>query len=103
MNAAAPQPVAVGILDREYLVACTPEERPGLVAAAALLDARMRELRNAARSATLDRIAVLAALNLAHELLQQRNVASSTDGAVEQQIAALKGRLDGALAALGPR
>ena len=103
MNAAAPQPVAVSILDREYLVACTPEERPGLVAAAALLDGRMRELRSASRSATVDRIAVLAALNFAHELLQQRNAASHVDGALEQQIAALKGRLDGALAALGPR
>jgi cell division protein ZapA len=103
MNASAPQPVAVSILDREYLVACTPEERPGLVSAAALLDGRMRDLRGAARSATLDRIAVLAALNLAHELLQQRSTLTSTDGAVEQQIAALKGRLDGALAALAPR
>ncbi|MCE3002256.1 MAG: cell division protein ZapA [Xanthomonadaceae bacterium] len=103
MNATAPQPVAVSILDREYLVACTPDERAGLVAAAALLDGRMREVRNAARSATVDRIAVLAALNLAHELLQQRHSASHGDGALEQQIAVLKGRLDGALAALGPR
>lgn len=103
MNATAPQPVAVSILDREYLVACTPDERAGLVAAAALLDGRMREVRNAARSATVDRIAVLAALNLAHELLQQRQSAGHVDGALEQQIAGLKGRLDGALATLQSR
>lgn len=103
MNAAAPQPVSVSILDREYLVACTPEERQGLVAAAALLDARMRELRNAARSASLDRIAVLAALNLAHEAMQLKHTANHSDGALEQGIAALRGRLDGALAALAPR
>jgi cell division protein ZapA len=103
MNATAAQPVAVSILDREYLVACTPEERAGLIAAAALLDGRMREVRNAARSATVDRIAVLAALNLAHELLQQRQSAGHVDGALEQQIAGLKGRLDGALTALQSR
>lgn len=103
MNASAPQPVTVSILDRDYLVACTPEERAGLIAAAALLDGRMRELRNAARSATLDRIAVLAALNLAHELQLQSQSNSSSDGAVEQQLAALRGRLDGALVALTPR
>ncbi len=103
MSDESPQPVAVGILDREYLVACTPEERAGLVAAAALLDGRMRELRSASRSATLDRLAVLAALNLAHELLQQRSTASKVDGALERQIAALRGRVEGALAALSPR
>jgi cell division protein ZapA len=103
LNASAPQPVTVSILDRDYLVACTPEERAGLIAAAALLDGRMRELRNAARSATLDRIAVLAALNLAHELQLQSQSNSSSDGAVEQQLAALRGRLDGALVALTPR
>lgn len=103
MSDGSPQPVAVSILDREYLVACTPGERAGLVAAAALLDGRMRELRSASRSATLDRLAVLAALNLAHELLQQRSTASTVDGALEQQIAALRGRVEGALAALAPR
>jgi cell division protein ZapA len=103
MNTAAPQPVSIGILDREYLVACTPEERPGLVAAAAFLDGRMRDVRSAARNATVDRIAVLAALNLAHELLQQRQSSSSSVGAMEQELAALKGRLDGVLAALAPR
>ena len=56
MNAVA-SPVSVSILDREYQVACPPDERPGLIAAAAYLDGKMREVRNAARSATADRIA----------------------------------------------
>lgn len=63
-------PVEVRILDREYLVACQPHEREGLLAAAAMLDARMREIRGGNKMAGVDRIAVLTALNLAHELMQ---------------------------------
>ena len=63
-------PVSVNILDREFLIGCTAEEKPGLIAAAAYLDAKMREIRSNARSAGVDRIAVMAALNIAHELMQ---------------------------------
>lgn len=102
MNApAAAQPVAVSILDREYLIACTPEERPGLIAAAAFIDARMREIRNGARNATLDRIAVLAALNVSHELLALKQTAQQSDGALSEDIRLLKSRLDGAMDGLG--
>lgn len=88
--------VAVRLLDKEYLVACTPEERAGLLAAAALLDSKMREVKNAARSAALDRVAVLAALNLAHELLNIKGAADSTQDAVHHQVAQLRGKLDAA-------
>ena len=97
------EPVAVQILDREYLVACTPEERAGLIAAAGLLDGKMREIRNAARSAALDRIAVMAALNLAHELIGLRQNAVQADSALDGEVGTLKGRLDAVLAALGNR
>ena len=66
------EPVNVRLLDREYTVGCTPEQRDGLLAAAKLLDSKMREIRGTNRMAAVDRIAVLAALNLAHELLQVR-------------------------------
>jgi cell division protein ZapA len=102
MNApATPQPVAVSILDREYLIACTPEERPGLIAAAAFIDARMREIRNGARNATIDRIAVLAALNVSHELLALKQSAQQSDGALNEDIRLLKTRLEGAIDGLG--
>ena len=69
MSAAAKsEPVEVRILDREYLVACPEDERDDLIAAAKLLDKRMREVRDGNRLAGIDRIAVLAALNLAHDL-----------------------------------
>jgi cell division protein ZapA len=91
-------PVSVNILDREFLVSCTPEERSGLVAAAAHVDGKMREIRNAARSLAVDRIAVMAALNIAHELVQLRSRADGDNTAVAQHLQVLRAKLDGALA-----
>ena len=92
------EPVAVHILDREYLVACEPHERAGLLQAASLVDGRMRELKNASRTATPDRIAVMAALNFAHELLQLRQTATQVDAALGGELDALRARLDALLA-----
>lgn len=64
------EPVTVRILDREYTVGVGEEERAGLAAAARMLDARMRELRGGNKMVAPDRLAVLTALNLAHELQQ---------------------------------
>jgi cell division protein ZapA len=90
-------PVSVSILDREYLIACTPEERPGLVAAASFLDGKMREIRAGARSANLDRIAVLAALNVAHELLGLRERESSDAAQLAHHLQAINAKLERAL------
>jgi cell division protein ZapA len=78
-----PEPVSVRILDREYTVGADADERDNLMGAARLLDARMREIRGNNRMVALDRLAVLAALNLAHELLQLRttNAWSATSSA----------------------
>ena len=67
---ASPQPVEVRLLDKSYLVACAEDERAGLVDAARLLDERLRSMKQASKGSTLERISVLAALNLAHERLQ---------------------------------
>ncbi len=91
-------PVTVSILDREYLVACTEEERLSLVAAAAYMDGKMREIRNASRSAGLDRIAVMAGLNIAHELLQLKHHQQTDANVLAQHMQTLKLKLDGALA-----
>ncbi len=91
------EPVSVSILDREYLIACTPEERPGLIAAASYLDGRMRELRSASRAPGLDRIAVLAALQIAHELIGLRERDERDEQAVTQQLQGMKVKLEGAL------
>ena len=91
-------PVAVNILDREFLIGCTAEERAGLVAAAGYLDGKMREVRGSSRTQGLDRIAVMAALNIAHELLQARQNGESESGALAQHLQAMRAKLDAALA-----
>jgi len=91
------EPVSVSILDREYLIACTPEERPGLIAAASFLDSKMREIRAGARSANLDRIAVLAALTVAHELIGLRERESSQAAQLAHHLQVLNAKLERAL------
>lgn len=80
-------PVFVHILDKDYQVACPPEERKALVQAAEELDERMRTIRNNGSIVGLDRIAVMAALNLCHELHQaraQQNFNAETQPALER-------------------
>ena len=61
--------VSVRILDKEYQVACPSGERTDLLDSAEILNAKMREIRDSGRVVGLDRIAVMAALNMANDLL----------------------------------
>ncbi|CAD1794920.1 cell division protein ZapA [Xanthomonas arboricola pv. juglandis] len=88
------EPVSVHILDREYTVGVTAEERESLTAAARLLDLRMREIRGSNRMAAVDRVAVLAALNLAHELQQLRDQQALYDRELANTLDSLNRRLD---------
>jgi cell division protein ZapA len=90
-------PVTIRLLDREYTVGCEPDERDSLLAAAKLLDSKMREVRGSNRMAALDRVAVLAALNFAHELLQLRNDGEGRDRELARTLGDLHRRLDGLL------
>lgn len=65
--------VFVKILDKEYQVACPREERQALIESAQLLDERMKAIRGSGAVIGLERIAVMAALNLSHELLQAKS------------------------------
>ncbi len=67
------EPVSIRILDREYTVGVSEDERASLTAAARMLESRMRELRGTNKMVAPDRLAVLTALNLAHELQQLRD------------------------------
>lgn len=93
--------VAVHILDREYMIGCAAEERESLLAAANLLDRKMRELRNEHRLATIDRIAVLVALEFAHELQQAERRQLARDNGLRDAIERVNVRLDEVLAGLG--
>ena len=60
--------VIVKILDKEYQVACPPDEQTGLLEAARYLDQKMRQIRSSGKIIGLERIAVMAALNISYEL-----------------------------------
>ncbi len=62
----------VNILDREFRVACPEDERAELLDSVAYLDRKMREIRDAGKIASVERIAIMAALNITHELLTTR-------------------------------
>jgi cell division protein ZapA len=91
------EPVSVRLLDRDYLVGCSEEEKPGLLAAASLIDRQLRDVRSGNRNATLDRVFVLAALNLAHELIQLRESEGRGREALTRGLGELNQRLDGLL------
>lgn len=90
-------PVALRLIDREFLIACAPEERQGLVEAAALLDRKMRELRANARAPSFERLAVLAAVSMTHELLALRKQQGGDDQQTAYRLAAMRQRLEYAL------
>ena len=71
--------VTVRILDKDYQVACSVDERENLLKAAKELDNRMRDIRANTSVIGIERIAVIAALNLADELLKLRSQNSSND------------------------
>ncbi len=97
MSAAEPTRVSVRILEKEYVVACPHEERAALLDAAEFLTGRMREIRDSGKVVGLDRIAVMAALNLANELLRIRTQASDTSSVVTR-VRAVRERAETALA-----
>jgi cell division protein ZapA len=63
-----PQPVSLTILGKEYKIACAPDEQNDLIQSARQLDAQMRQMRDSGKVTGAEKIAVMAALNLAHEL-----------------------------------
>ncbi|GAB3098916.1 cell division protein ZapA [Lysobacter terrae] len=95
MSSKTSEPVSIRLLDREYTVGCEPDERDSLIAAAKLLDNKMREIRGNNRMAALDRVAVLAALNLAHELQLVRSEGEGRDRELVRTIDELHRKIDG--------
>ena len=86
----------IKILDKEYQVACKPEDRAALQQSAQLLNDKMQEIRRSGAIIGLDRIAVMTALNLAYELLasEQSSSASKADNTL---LATLEEKIDAAL------
>lgn len=71
--------IDVSIMGREYRVTCKPEERESLLAAVGVVDERMRDISANSKAATPERVAVMAALHIAHENLARQGSAESFD------------------------
>lgn len=74
MSASEKQVVAITILGRDYPVKCSPSESLALTRAASYVDQHMRKLAASGKSMTMDQMAVIAALNIASELLAQKEL-----------------------------
>ena len=90
--------IEVTILGRAYRIACEPGERDALQQAVSYVDAKMGETKKLGRNATTERIAVMAALNIAHELLTTRVGGDVDVGEARRRLASIEARLDDALA-----
>ncbi len=97
MSKAAAKPMRIHILDKEYLVACPDDERDALFASAEFLTDKMREIRDGGKIVGTDRIAVMAALNLAHELLGCKGKGEDRQHIISDRLRALQDRIDMAL------
>lgn len=87
----------VTILDREFRVACPEDERAELLEAVAYLDKKMREVRDTGKVATIERIAIMAALNIAHELLTTRLGNGFDMGDFKRRISSMQATIDATL------
>ncbi|NVK39100.1 MAG: cell division protein ZapA [Gammaproteobacteria bacterium] len=86
--------VNVELLGKEYLVACPPENRLDLERAAQLLNARMKDIKDQGKLYGTERVAIMAALNLAYDYLNATCASDSTQSQIKQ----MNNKIEGALA-----
>ena len=89
--------VSVRILDKEYQVACPANERTNLLDSAEILIEKMREIRDGGRIVGLDRIAVMAALNMANDLINANARDQELEGGVSNRLKLISDRVDNVL------
>lgn len=92
-----PTRVSVKILEKEYHVTCPPEERPALLDSAEYLNRKMREIRDSGKVIGLDRIAVMAALNIVNELLKVRDHDEGVETDLATRIKVMRERVENVL------
>jgi cell division protein ZapA len=96
----SPNNVTVRILEHEYQVQCPENERESLLAAAEYLNQRMTAIRKKGKALGMERIAIMTALNMAAELLDNKRSGGKVrtlDSAVGERLNQLQLRIDGAL------
>jgi cell division protein ZapA len=90
--------IEINILGRSYKIACGDGEREALMEAVAYLDGKMGEIKNAGKVSGTDRIAVMAALNITHELLSMKLGNGFDIGQAKRRISMIEAKLDEVLA-----
>src|SRR6185312_16065132 len=89
--------VSVRIMEKEYVISCPSDERSSLLDASEYLYGRMREISDSGKVVGLDRIAVMVALNMAHELLQMRGRDAKLESEAGGKVRTLRERVETAL------
>ena len=88
----------ITLLGRSYRVACSDEEREALLKAVVYLEGKMNDIKDSGKVAGTERIAVMAALNVAHELLSMRLGEGFDLGEAKRRISSIEAKLEAALA-----
>jgi cell division protein ZapA len=92
------QGICVRILEKEFRIACSKGQEKALRDAAQYLDKQMRQIRQAGRVIGIERIAVMAALNITNELLVLKSTPSEPDAAFSDRLKVLQEKIDSVLA-----
>lgn len=88
--------VTIRVLDKDYQVACPTDERDALLDSARFLDEKMREIRENRKMVGADRVAVMAALNIAHDLLQCESGKAGAPG-TQTKLRSLQAKVEAAI------
>ena len=92
-----PITVSAKILSKEYTIACPPEEREALESSVKHVDAQMQEIRNGGKVIGAERIAVMAAINIAHEMLKSQDQVQNIDIDVITRLDELQSKINDSL------
>lgn len=92
-----PLPINITILDKEYKIACPAGEQSALIASAEYLDNKMREVRDSGNIIGSERIAVITALNIAHELLNSGRLNGELSQTLPPRLKQLESKVSEAL------
>ncbi|MDF1796883.1 MAG: cell division protein ZapA [Coxiellaceae bacterium] len=89
--------VSITVMDRSYSIKCPPEQAQALYKAANYLDAQMRKVKQSANKSTADSVAIVAALNISHELMGYKKHADNGSDALNQRVKSLEKKIEQAL------
>ena len=96
-----PIPVSAKILDKEYTISCPPDEHAALLSSIQHVDEKMREIRSGSKIIGAERLAVMAAINIAHEMLMSKHQVANIDMDVITRLDDLQAKIYTSLETIG--